>query len=381
MRRATSMPTLAVEDEGTVMDASLTSLAMQPWEIIGDVRAGSDESAMTAASGFDSESEGARRATADESAARTSSERGSEKSEMRPTVLVVDDCALNRRLVTSVLTSTFIEVRVETAQDGREGIKRFEELTREGDLALIVMDYNMPWCDGVTAAKYIRALEERQMRLAMEKECAPREKVPIVMYTTELHVILPALVDGVIDDRLPKVCTRDLFTRVVLRHLAPIHTKYVLPEWRGLDARCLRFSCNDAFNIEFDPRGVAFAELRRLAPPAGGVKRKRMRDRLGSFGLRSLSSKNLKGSDDVIVLLDRTANSDASGQGIVNRLTRSFRMFFTSTPTMSAKMKELRRAALEKKFHAEFGAKGDSSEHVRLTRTFAQQPSVPRYSY
>jgi len=356
MRRAASTPMFdALEADGE-------DVAVDPW-CAGDARErasgkGSDESAQTSVGEVGG---GAARAGA--------------------TVLVVDDCALNRRVVTSVLMSTFIEVRVETARDGREGIKRFEELTREGDLALIVMDYHMPWCDGVTAAKYIRALEERQVRLAMENDCAPREKVPIVMYTTELHVILPALVDGVIDDRLPKVCTRDLFSRVVLRQLAPTYIKYVLPEWRGLDARCMRFSCNDAFNVEFDPRGVAFAVPERSAPPVDGmnIERKRMRGGLRSLGLQSLSSKKLKRNDDtdVIMLLDKMANNDASSRGIINRLTRSFRTFFTSTPTMHAKMKEVKRAAMANKFHSGFGSKGDSSA------TFAslRQPSLPRYSY
>jgi CheY-like chemotaxis protein len=122
-----------------------------------------------------------------------------------PTVLVVDDCSMNLRIVSKVLGAIFSDVRVEFAHDGREGIKRFEELRNDAscELALIIVDYNMPCCDGVTASKYMRALEERRNGRAREQSdvAALWQRVPIVMYTTELHVILPALVDGTIDDR------------------------------------------------------------------------------------------------------------------------------------------------------------------------------------
>ena len=71
---------------------------------------------------------------------------------------------MNLRIVSKVLGAIFSDVRVEFAHDGREGIKRFEELRNDAscELALIIVDYNMPCCDGVTASKYMRALEERR---------------------------------------------------------------------------------------------------------------------------------------------------------------------------------------------------------------------------
>ena len=371
MRRVSSMPTLDADDARC--DASETSTGTGRG---GDARAETTAGTSAAARG-DAEAEA-------EAAAEAETE-----GDRAPTVLVVDDCAMNRNLVRGVLMSVFSRVRVETAKDGREGIQRFEALARDGDVALVVMDYNMPWCDGVTAAKYVRALEDRMIRLALERDASPRPRVPIVMYTTELHVILPALVDGVIDDRLPKVCSRDLFSRVMLRHLAPRHTRFVKPEWRGIDERMMRFSCNDAFNVELDPRGVSLADdslANALTTQSG---KKRVRGRLNALTNSSRWSKMFKGVDgDVIILQDRSMEASGAesrtSRGFVKRLTRSFTAFFTSAPTARAKMKEVKRAALAKKFNADFD-NSNSSAHGETMRapTYSQLANVtlPRYSY
>ena len=294
-----------------------------------------------------------------------------------PTVLIVDDCSMNLRIVSRVLAAIFSDVRVEFAHDGREGIKRYEELRNDVscDLALIIVDYNMPWCDGVTASKYVRALEERHNSRAREQSdvAALWRRVPIVMYTTELHVILPALVDGTIDDRLPKVCTREMFSRSVVRHLAPRHARWVLPEWRGIESRAARFSCNDVANVELelDMRSRAFVSFDDAIQGKSVKKRHRQRDEEPPAN----GAKSLRGLDGEIIVLGSSSAEVSSdhNRGLLKRLSRSFNKLFkskSSTPTARAKLKEDKRAALSKKFETT----GASSLHTSLDNAF------PRYS-
>ena len=294
-----------------------------------------------------------------------------------PTVLIVDDCSMNLRIVSRVLAAIFSDVRVEFAHDGREGIKRYEELRNDVscDLALIIVDYNMPWCDGVTASKYVRALEERHNSRAREQSdvAALWRRVPIVMYTTELHVILPALVDGTIDDRLPKVCTREMFSRSVVRHLAPRHARWVLPEWRGIESRAARFSCNDVANVELelDMRSRAFVSFDDAIQGKSVKKRHRQRDEEPPAN----GAKSLRGLDGEIIVLGSSSAEVSSdhNRGLLKRLSRSFNKLFkskSSTLTARAKLKEDKRAALSKKFETT----GASSLHTSLDNAF------PRYS-
>ena len=382
MRRAESMPELG-ETRGSVSretaapktlgstkmsdESTEDAFAMATSETAGDgeaARAERDETTMLR--------ELSVRARGDET---TSRERCVVDRE--PTVLVVDDCSMNLRIVSKVLGAIFSDVRVEFAHDGREGIKRFEELRNDAscELALIIVDYNMPCCDGVTASKYMRALEERRNGRAREQSdvAALWQRVPIVMYTTELHVILPALVDGTIDDRLPKVCTREMFSRSVVRHLAPRHARWVLPEWRGIESRAARFSCNDVANVELelDMRSRAFVSFDDAIQGKSVKKRHRQRDEEPPAN----GAKSLRGLDGEIIVLGSSSAEVSSdhNRGLLKRLSRSFNKLFkskSSTLTARAKLKEDKRAALSKKFETT----GASSLHTSLDNAF------PRYS-
>jgi len=382
MRRAESMPELG-ETRGSVSreiaapktlgstkmsdESTEDAFAMATSETAGDgeaARAERDETTMLR--------ELSVRARGDET---TSRERCVVDRE--PTVLVVDDCSMNLRIVSKVLGAIFSDVRVEFAHDGREGIKRFEELRNDAscELALIIVDYNMPCCDGVTASKYMRALEERRNGRAREQSdvAALWQRVPIVMYTTELHVILPALVDGTIDDRLPKVCTREMFSRSVVRHLAPRHARWVLPEWRGIESRAARCSCNDVANVELelDMRSRAFVSFDETIEEKSVKKRHRQ----GDEEPRANGAKSLRGLDGEIIVLGSSSAevSTDHNRGLLKRLSKSFNKFFkskSSTLTVRAKLKEDKRAALSKKFEA----KGASSFHTSMDNAF------PRYS-
>lgn len=70
--------------------------------------------------------------------------------ERRPLVLVVDDSATVRRLVSLTLERNGHRVR--TAVDGRDGLARFEEETPR----LVLLDINMPEMDGYELCKTLR---------------------------------------------------------------------------------------------------------------------------------------------------------------------------------------------------------------------------------
>ncbi|MBQ1761556.1 MAG: response regulator, partial [Aquincola sp.] len=66
-----------------------------------------------------------------------------------PKVLVVDDSALMRRLVSNVLTEAGYEV--DTARNGAEGIERVTDWQPD----VVTLDVNMPEMDGLTALSLI----------------------------------------------------------------------------------------------------------------------------------------------------------------------------------------------------------------------------------
>ena len=380
MRRVESMPELG---EARASASQETARALRSAKNSDESTEDAFAMATSEAAGDDEDAR-AERDEATKTREATARARGDETTadercfvDREPTVLIVDDCSMNLRIVSRVLAAIFSDVRVEFAHDGREGIKRYEELRNDVscDLALIIVDYNMPWCDGVTASKYVRALEERHNSRAREQSdvAALWRRVPIVMYTTELHVILPALVDGTIDDRLPKVCTREMFSRSVVRHLAPRHARWVLPEWRGIESRAARFSCNDVANVELelDMRSRAFVSFDDAIQGKSVKKRHRQRDEEPPAN----GAKSLRGLDGEIIVLGSSSAEVSSdhNRGLLKRLSRSFNKLFkskSSTLTARAKLKEDKRAALSKKFETT----GASSLHTSLDNAF------PRYS-
>jgi two-component system cell cycle response regulator DivK len=70
---------------------------------------------------------------------------------MTPKILVVEDNALHRELLTDLLRATGFEVL--EAGDGEEGIR----VAREARPDLIVMDMQMPVMDGIRAASILKA--------------------------------------------------------------------------------------------------------------------------------------------------------------------------------------------------------------------------------
>ena len=310
----------------------------------------------------------------------------------RPTVLVVDDSAVNLRVVTKVLQSTFTrDVRVELSSNGRKGIQRYEELRNDPtcDLALVVIDYNMPECDGVTAAQYMRALDAKPAprRVAganARVKSDARERVPIVMYTTELQALLPALVDGTIDDRLPKVCTRELFSKVLVKHLKANHLRFMLPEWRNDERSLRRFSCNDQVNVEleietFGALSLGTVDEETVHEEENVLARADKRGAKRSRGSRhSRTGKTRKGDDGEMIVLEDSSTrcEDSRKRGMLRGLKNFVKHFLASRSqlTVRAQRKEVKRVQLRALF--ESGAQA----HQGSMRARSLDAIFPRYS-
>lgn len=74
------------------------------------------------------------------------------------TILVVEDNAINLRLITAALVR--FGHKVDTATDGSIAVTK----VREQDYDVILMDIMMPVMDGLTATKLIRTMEKERHR-------------------------------------------------------------------------------------------------------------------------------------------------------------------------------------------------------------------------
>lgn len=83
-------------------------------------------------------------------------------------ILVVDDSSTMRRIITNSLNGFMKNLEIIEAEDGVEGYSKYEE--HKDSLDLILSDWNMPNCDGLTYLKKLTA-----------DGC----KAPVVMVTTE----------------------------------------------------------------------------------------------------------------------------------------------------------------------------------------------------
>ena len=82
--------------------------------------------------------------------------RSASSQEKRLSILVVEDNAINLRLITAALTRA--GHKVDTATDGQIAIDKFIENSYDA----ILMDIMMPVMDGLTATKEIRKLEVKK---------------------------------------------------------------------------------------------------------------------------------------------------------------------------------------------------------------------------
>jgi len=94
----------------------------------------------------------------------------SPSQEKKLTILVVEDNAINLRLITAALTR--VGHKVDTATDGHIALDKF----RENSYDAILMDIMMPVMDGLTATREIRKLEA-------ERNPAEGKRVKIIAIT------------------------------------------------------------------------------------------------------------------------------------------------------------------------------------------------------
>jgi osomolarity two-component system sensor histidine kinase NIK1 len=85
-------------------------------------------------------------------------------------ILIVEDNAINLRLITAALTRA--GHRVDTATDGQVAVEKFKENSYDA----ILMDIMMPVMDGLTAAREIRKVESSRLK-------PDRKKVKIIAVT------------------------------------------------------------------------------------------------------------------------------------------------------------------------------------------------------
>jgi CheY-like chemotaxis protein/anti-sigma regulatory factor (Ser/Thr protein kinase) len=76
-------------------------------------------------------------------------------------ILVVEDNIINQQVTLGMLGS--LGCRADLARDGAEAV----EMVKAGDYSLVLMDYQMPVMDGITATKAIRALPGPHGRVAI----------------------------------------------------------------------------------------------------------------------------------------------------------------------------------------------------------------------
>lgn len=102
---------------------------------------------LTPAQGAENLAPGRTRA---EAAARSLPPRSVERSALK--ILVVEDNVINQQVTLGMLGS--LGCQADLAKDGAEALEK----VKEGDYTLVLMDYQMPVMDGITATKAIRAL-------------------------------------------------------------------------------------------------------------------------------------------------------------------------------------------------------------------------------
>jgi len=128
----------------------------------------------------------------------------------RVRVLVADDHAVNRELVSALLSAHGAQVHV--VEDGREAVQAVEE----GRYELVLMDVRMPHVDGPEATRQIRAAEA----------ASGRPRVPIVALTAHAMAgdrerLLGQGMDGYLTKPLDRQALLDMLNRYRLGPFAP----------------------------------------------------------------------------------------------------------------------------------------------------------------
>jgi len=107
-----------------------------------------------------------------------------------PKVLVVDDSALMRRLITGVLSTAGYEVQA--AHNGSEGVEKLVQWQPD----VVTLDINMPQMDGLTALSLIMAARPTPVvmvsSLTEDARCPPSRPWPWARWTSSPSPAAPS---------------------------------------------------------------------------------------------------------------------------------------------------------------------------------------------
>lgn len=119
-------------------------------------------------------------------------------------ILLVDDNKVNQMVAGAMLERW--KIRYECADDGVEAVKKFKQLKPD----LILMDVQMPVCDGFAATKQIRLCE------------SDGQRVPIIALTAEYEKLIrnKCLQSGM-DDFISKPFNLEQLHAVLMKWLNP----------------------------------------------------------------------------------------------------------------------------------------------------------------
>ncbi|KAI5241310.1 hypothetical protein E4T43_05561 [Aureobasidium subglaciale] len=85
---------------------------------------------------------------------------GSDPADAQPMALLVDDNVVNLRIVRMYCEKR--KIQYHTAMDGKEAVSVFEKSLETHPINLILMDLQMPVCDGIEATRQIREMENEK---------------------------------------------------------------------------------------------------------------------------------------------------------------------------------------------------------------------------
>ena len=122
-------------------------------------------------------------------------------------ILVVDDVAINREIIISLLSDT--HATFESAETGLEALERFLA-SPIGSYACIIMDIQMPIMDGYEATRHIRNLNRADAKtvpiLAMSANAFHEDVDRALAYGMNGHIAKPVEYDDLVQRLLEAVC-------------------------------------------------------------------------------------------------------------------------------------------------------------------------------
>lgn len=111
-------------------------------------------------------------------------------------VLVVDDIAVNRMILSKILTT--LGAACDTAENGQVAVDKFLA-SAPGEIDIIMMDIQMPVMDGYAAARAIRAsghpLAKTIPVVAVSANAFPEDVREALLSGMDAHIAKPVVVD------------------------------------------------------------------------------------------------------------------------------------------------------------------------------------------